>query len=160
MLDACHLRVKKFSSLLGKVDDHVQQRGYDDEARQAVQRVMQYFDHAGPVHHADEENALFPALLQHPELPTAVRRVILTLQSEHRTLENLWQSIRAKLVLANMTGTWQADRKKIDSFAQQYAQHIRCEEQEVLPYAQRLLDPTVLAAVGLDMEKRRGVVVH
>lgn len=159
LLDACHARVQKFYTLLAKADDYVRTEGYDDEAKQASERVMQYFDHAGPMHHADEENALFPALLKHPDLPLAVRSVILTLSAEHRRLESLWQQIREKLILAKMTGEWQVSRKKIDSFCQQYGQHIRCEEQEVLPYAQQLLTQEELAAVGLNMEQRRGLIV-
>ena len=63
MLAACHGRVHKQCETLGRLAAHLPTHGSDTAAQQAATAVMRYFDTAARDHHADEEEDLFPALL-------------------------------------------------------------------------------------------------
>ena len=64
MLAACHGRVHKQCETLGRLAAHLPTHGSDTAAQQAATAVMRYFDTAARDHHADEEEDLFPALLE------------------------------------------------------------------------------------------------
>ena len=64
MLEACHDRVRRSLALLRRIVDHVDAHGHDAASRSAVADVLRYFDLAGPHHHEDEEEDLFPALIE------------------------------------------------------------------------------------------------
>ena len=48
MLRACHERVHRMLTLLGRLQAHVVLNGVDAQATQAAKDVMRYFDHAAP----------------------------------------------------------------------------------------------------------------
>ena len=63
MLKACHERIERQLSTLERLLPHLAANGCDGEARQAAANILRYFNEAGPHHHADEEQDLFPFLL-------------------------------------------------------------------------------------------------
>ena len=60
---------------------------------------MRYFDTSAKQHHADEEQDLFPALLESMagSDPVCLRELTAALTAEHRELEARWQDVRAVL---------------------------------------------------------------
>jgi iron-sulfur cluster repair protein YtfE (RIC family) len=66
MLEACHDRIEAqlqtLERLLAYLPTHLPSHGADQQARQAAQAILRYFDLAGPNHHEDEERNLFPLL--------------------------------------------------------------------------------------------------
>ena len=64
MLSACHHRIERQCATLRRLVDHLATHGPDQQARDAAAGVMRYFDTAGRDHHADEEEDLFPALIE------------------------------------------------------------------------------------------------
>ncbi|WP_204313425.1 hemerythrin domain-containing protein, partial [Klebsiella michiganensis] len=73
---------------LAKLSAHLPSHGADEQARQAARNIMRYFDVAGPHHHADEEEDLFPLLMvEGQRLRSPVVEVIASLLDEHRSLE-------------------------------------------------------------------------
>lgn len=63
MLAACNERVERMLHLIQRLQQHLQDQGCDDSARQAVIDVMRYLDLAAPRHHEDEERHVFPPLI-------------------------------------------------------------------------------------------------
>lgn len=145
VLDACHDRVRRFSDLAIRIAQKLQASGVDADVRAAAQSVIRYFDEAGPNHHRDEEDDLFPILAAHA--PDVVAR----LRGEHRALEALWADVRKGLE------TFTLDVPLAQSFAHAYRAHIAFEEAEMLPLARRVLDERQVAQLGASMAKRRGV---
>jgi hemerythrin-like domain-containing protein len=159
MLSACHHRIESQSETLRRLVPHLAEQGADEPARAAATAVMRYFDTAALQHHADEEEDLFPALLESMagSDPVCLRELTQLLSSEHRELEARWRRLRGALsdvLLGDAGGLQDAD---VEAFTGLYARHIQREEQELLPMAKRLLGDVELEAVGRAMRERRGI---
>jgi hemerythrin-like domain-containing protein len=159
MLAACHGRVQHQCETLLRLVNHVQTHGADRPAQEAARAVLRYFDTAARHHHEDEEQDLFPALLESMAGSDAVCLHTLTtsLCRDHRTLEQSWAALRQRLLqVAEGTASTLADAD-VPGFVQRYEQHIAREEAELLPLAARLLGAEVLDRIGRAMRARRGV---
>lgn len=163
MLVACHERVQRSLNLMGRLQQHLQDKGLDDDARQAARDVLRYFDLAAPLHHQDEELHVFPPLLAGPD--AAVHTVVRQLMQDHLHMEQAWAQARVVLqgVAEGTPATWQAltpaQTAQLDHFASLYAQHIQNEERIVYPAAQTVVQGEVLQAMSQDMARRRGAKV-
>jgi hemerythrin-like domain-containing protein len=156
MLAACHDRIEERCALLHRLCEHIREVGVDSQARQAAENVMRYFDTAGENHHRDEEEDLFPRLIE-TDLE-ACEGLIARLRHEHGQMREAWAALRARLsriAAGESAAALEAD--EVERFTTLYRRHIDLEEQELLPAAQRLLDAPALTAAGEAMARRRGV---
>ena len=98
MLRACHERIAAQCTTLEKLAAHLPVHGADTQAQQAARNIMRYFDVAGPHHHADEEQDLFPMLIKaaRPQCSPMGERIA-SLLDEHRVLEAAWVQLRTVL---------------------------------------------------------------
>ena len=159
MLHACHSRIERQCATLQRLVPHLAQHGADSEARTAAAGVMRYFDTAARDHHADEEQDLFPALIESMAGSDAVclRELTASLASEHRKLEACWQRVRAALERIVAGEPVSLAGLDVQALVELYARHIEREESELLPMAARLLDVEALDRVGRAMRERRGL---
>ncbi|NYT66070.1 hemerythrin domain-containing protein [Alcaligenaceae bacterium] len=159
MLAACHIRIEKQCTTLRRLTDHLPKHGSDSQARKAAIAIMKYFDTAAIDHHADEENDLFPALLESMAGSDAVclREITDSLIEDHRKLERSWRRIRITLEKVAAGENILLHTDAINSFTTLYSEHIQREEDELLPMAARLLGITELDAIGRAMRERRGI---
>lgn len=159
MLAACHGRVQHQCETLLRLLAHMQVHGSDRSAQEAARAVMRYFDTAARHHHEDEEQDLFPALLESMAGSDAVclRELTTSLCADHRALEQRWAALRQVLQqVVDGTASSLADAD-VPGFVQMYERHIAREEAELLPMAARLLSEAELDRVGLAMRARRGL---
>lgn len=138
LLLACHEKVRRFTALSLKLQAHVGAQGADAQAADAAHAILRYFDVAAPLHHADEEEDLYPALLTlgDADLSGAVLRI----QAEHTELNRLWQGSRPWLMQVS-DGHASAPPSSLADFARAYEQHAAEEEATLFPQAQRLSGP-------------------
>ena len=157
MLSSCHDKLVQRCQTLSRLPDHVGLNGADEQARSAAQSLLKYFDGPARFHHADEEQDLFPALLETMAGSDAVclRQLFDRLSTEHRSLEAQWQKLRPFIVDVSEGRPASLPRSDVQTFIDEYACHLQCEEQELLPLARRLLDATALEQMGLAMHARR-----
>ena len=159
MLAACHQRIVQQCDTLNRLLPHLAAHGADLQAQQAAQAVLRYFDQAAVDHHADEEQDLFPALLESMAGSDAVclRELIDVLTRQHRVLEAHWRALRRALlpVAAGESATVAASL--VERLVTAYAEHTALEERELLPLAGRLLSDEALNGLGRAMRRRRGV---
>ena len=159
MLSACHLRIEQQCSTLRRLERHLAARGADAEARVAAASVVRYFETAAQDHHADEEEDLFPALIESMAGSDAVclRELTQGLTAEHRELETRWRHIHGTLerVVANESASLAPS--DVEAFVGLYERHIGREESELLPMAARLLSDVELDRIGRAMRERRGI---
>jgi hemerythrin-like domain-containing protein len=159
ILDGCHERILRNCAVIERIAAHVALKGADAEATTAAAGVIRYFDTAGANHHRDEENDLFPALQQYApsaEL-NAVFDLVFRLKADHKRLDALWADMRPRLSrLAEGRDAGIAAALAAD-FKAAYERHIALEEAELLPLARRVLDESILRALGGRMARRRGV---
>ncbi len=155
LLLACHEKVRKFSQLAVRLRDHLAKSvppvQPDQQAREAAQSILRYFNVAAPLHHDDEEQDLFPAL-RALALPS-LNGVMNALQAEHQSLARLWQALQPWL-RDIAEGRAHPAPIEVDEFARAYPAHAQREDEEVYPSA-RLLPPEVLARISAAMVARR-----
>ena len=159
MLSACHGRVERQCATLRRLVPHLAAHGADEAARTAAAGVMRYFDTSAVHHHADEEEDLFPALIEAVAVADAacVRALIEGLSADHRALEIAWRRLRRVLERISVGESVPLAVDEVETFAGLYERHIEREEAELLPMAARLLSEDDLARVGQAMRERRGI---
>lgn len=159
MLAACHGRVAQQNQILLRLLPHLAAHGPDLPAQQAALAVMRYFDSAAIHHHEDEEQDLFPALLEAMAGSDAVciRELTAALSADHRALERQWQGLRPSLVMLAQGQAAHWAEADVRAFVEHYTRHIAREEAELLPMAARLLGDAELDRIGLAMRARRGL---
>jgi hemerythrin-like domain-containing protein len=159
MLSACHRRIERQCATLNRLVAHLAAHGADEEARTAAAGVMRYFDTSARQHHEDEEQDLFPALIESMAGSDAVclRELTEGLKADHRALQACWQPVREVLerVIAGVSAPLASD--DVEALAGLYERHIAREENELLPMAERLLCDDDLARIGRAMRERRGI---
>jgi len=159
MLAACHGRVQHQCETLQRLLAHLKDHGADRPAQEAARAVMRYFDTAARHHHEDEEQDLFPALLESMagSDATCLRELTAALCNDHRALERRWAGLRQRLSQVTEGHAASLDDHDVTAFVQLYEQHIAREEDELLPMAARLLSDAELDRIGLAMRIRRGL---
>lgn len=159
MLLACHGRVEKQCDTLERLLAWLPGHGCDEQAQQAAAAILRYFDTAAKDHHADEEQDLFPALLEAMAGSDAVciRELTNALRGEHRNLEALWANLRVELVRVAAAQPHAMSREMACKFIAAYRAHVERENRELLPMATRLLSEEQITAVGQAMRERRGI---
>lgn len=160
MLAACHIRIQHQCTILQRLTDHLPMHGCDAQAQSASAAIMRYFDTAAIDHHADEEEDLFPALLESVagSDPVCIRQLIDRLCHEHRQLETAWRQLRKTLQrIASGEADVTLTRQDADAFIVLYTSHIQLEENELLPMAGRLLGNHDIERIGKAMRNRRGI---
>jgi len=159
MLAACHDRIQRQCDTLRRLVTHVDAQGVDAQAIEAARAVMRYFDQAALDHHADEEQDLFPALLEAMAGSDAVclREMVEQLTRQHRELEDHWQVLRRVLVCIAAGEAVALDAVLVQRLVTAYEQHLAREDAELLPMAARLIGDAPLQQIGRAMRQRRGI---
>lgn len=159
MLAACHGRIRNQCATLLRLRSHVAAVGADPGASTAARGVIRYFDTAARDHYEDEEQNLFPALLESMagSDPVCIRELIHSLKNDHRELERLWGKIRAWLLAVEAGKAASPETHEVDLFVGLHEAHATREDQELLPMAERLLGKKDLDEIGRAMRVRRGI---
>ena len=159
MLSACHDRMQRQCATLKRLVPHLAEHGADEAARKAAANVMRYFDTSAKHHHADEEEDLFPALIESMAGSDAVclRELTGRLKADHRALEMAWQCVRTVLEKVARGESVRLTPDDVQGLVDQYEDHIEREEKELLPMAARLLSEDDLSRIGRRMRERRGI---
>jgi iron-sulfur cluster repair protein YtfE (RIC family) len=136
-----------------------------DEQRTLLSTSLRYFREAAPKHTADEEQSLFPRLrtASAPGIDKALARIV-SLEQDHQSAD------RNHLEVDRLGQLWLADGRlssedaaRFEELLRQletlYRHHIAIEEDEVFPYAARVLAAVERQAIGHEMAARRGLRV-
>ena len=126
------------------------------DARAVLTSLMEYL----PLHIADEEEDLFPALARHCAGEALFERIRAQLSKEHVTDHSLAKALEADL-RALAEGVAPGDKAnfaaKARAFAELQERHIAWETSAVLPLAEARLDAEDLHQIGRNMAARRGL---
>lgn len=158
LLSACHGRIARQCETLRRLAVHLPAHGSDEAAQVAAAAVMRYFQTAAQHHHEDEEEDLFPALIEAMAGSDAVclHALVDGLVVDHERLAALWAPLRQILEAVAAGHPAELPAAQVEAFAIAYAEHIRREEDELLPLAARLVSDDALALISRAMKARRG----
>jgi hemerythrin-like domain-containing protein len=159
MLEDCHRRIEKFLNVLLTLANEAQANPLTDGQRAAVETSLRYFREGAPKHTADEEESLFPRMRasQHQEAKDIrldhLHADHVTADQNHRAVDELFRQWLVDGFLS--APEFMRLTSLLHSLRDTYARHIKEEETQIFPNAARILTPTDLKAVGLEMAKRR-----
>lgn len=135
-------------------------------ARQFADSMVRFMRGAVFEHHAEEEEALFPAVARSAspgDERHLVDSLIARLTREHRELEQLWAEIEPAMRNLARGRSAEIDIKAVDRLCRSYSEHARFEESVWLPLSERILKPAGQAELGIALHLRHAldkVVVH
>ena len=152
MLYACHDKVRQFCHQLDALPDYIKEHGHSHAALNTIQGIVRYFELAGPAHHQDEEDELFPLILaRQPEAAPKIEQLL----GEHGYLHSRWNAIRDDLLAFSRQEITTLSAGEIHEFTRLYREHAAREEAWLFPIAGQLISEDELRDAGLRMAARR-----
>lgn len=157
ILSACHGRVRANLQTLDRLIRWLPDHGADKDAQQAAVNVMRYFDLGAMNHHQDEEEDLFPVLLERcpANVRLRIRRLVAWIKDDHRALEATWAQLREQLVMVASGDSDQLDADVVANFSAQYLNHLDREDNELFPLAANILTDADIRQMSDRMRARR-----
>jgi hemerythrin-like domain-containing protein len=164
MLRACHRRIERALAVTEQIALREQEQALDEPTRGALRQTLHYFATGIPRHAADEEESLFPRV--GAALPVGDRsaaRSMEVLAREHAAADEAHQALEALGEKLLETGRFERAEERarfqelITTLQQLYQEHIRREDEELLPLAAGLIDAPQREAIGREMAARRGI---
>lgn len=153
MLYACHQKVKQFCRQLQLLPEYLAKNGCNEAVKRDIQQILTYFNQSAPLHHDDEEQDFFPALMK--VLPQ-VKTEIDALEAQHLELHQSWDHLSLQLVALLNGERTEIEEALINRFVENYALHIALEE-PLFELGREHLSEPVLHAMGKIMAERRKV---
>ena len=152
MLYACHDKVRVFCEQLDALPGYIASHGHSHAALNTIHGIVRYFEIAGPAHHQDEEDELFPLILaRQPEAAPKIEQLL----GEHGYLHSRWNAIRDDLLAFSEGKLEQLNGAEILEFTRLYREHAQREEAWLFPVAGTLISEDELAEAGKRMAARR-----
>ena len=160
VLKHCHDRIRKQLATMQKMPAHLGRHGADDEARQAAEAVLRYFDKSAHLHHADEEENLVPMLqsVAQGEDAATLAELVPAILREHDEMDAMWQDLHEELSAIAAGSSATLTMSKVQRFAKRYTEHMEREEARIAPMAKRLFSAAQMAQLGAAMQVRRGIL--
>ena len=154
---SCNQRLLLHCASLRRLALYVGECGFDAQARAANERLLRFFDHALPLHHADASGDLFPALIESMAGSDAVCLHELSegLGRQQHEVRRLWLRLRPALLdLASGRAT-ALPVQEVETLIAQCRSCVDAAQGELLPMAARLLSQAQLDQLGSAMRARR-----
>jgi hemerythrin-like domain-containing protein len=165
LLSDCHRRIERFLDGLIVISEAARGNHLGDLQRQQFEVALRYFRDAASKHTLDEEVSLFPRLrVRQDSEDQAAFALLDSLHAEHAEAE-----IRHRRV-DELGRTWLAEESLpledvrvllnlLKDLRTTYEKHIAVEDNELFPFAGRILDRADLEAIAQEMAARRGLVI-
>ena len=134
--------------------------GSNASTQSAAQDILHYFDTTARDCQADEEQDLFPALIESMAGSDAVclRGMTEGLSDMLRALDRRWRhQLRAPLLRIAKGESAELPSADLQAFSEEYAAYAERCDTELLPMAERLLTDPEIALLGQAMRARRGL---
>ena len=138
--------------------DHLAAAPEAPDAQETAEMILDYADSDMPLHLRDEEEDLFPRLLERCEPEDGLENLVDQLEHEHETDSVLYQ--RFKDALRTLAKGESLDHPEVfrsdaEAFATLQRRHLNWENGTVLPLARQRLTPEDLDEMRVAMAARR-----
>jgi hypothetical protein len=156
-LAGCNQRLLRHCATLRRLALSLGECGFDADARAANGQLLRFFDHALPLHHADQQDELVPALIESMAGSDAVclRELGERLAGQHRESRRLWLQLRPALLQLASGRPAALPVQEVEAFIDHCQDCVTLEDGELLPMAARLLSDAQLAQLDDAMRGRR-----
>jgi len=153
------LRLEQLRALPGRL---AQPGAESRAARETAAELLRFFRDAVFEHHAEEEEALFPAVARSAargDEAALVAALASRLTSEHREIEADWKAIEPALTRIARGKPAALDGGIVSRLCDTYAAHAQFEERAYLPLAASILGENDQAALALTLHVRHALDV-
>src|SRR5512139_4239938 len=128
-------------------------------SRSCAADMLKMFHDRLLAHHDDEERDLFPAVLrvaQPGDEANRARTMVEQLVREHREIAQLWRQLEPAVQAIANGYLPQLDSALLQELVRRFNEHVRVEEEEFLPFAQKVLarEADDMAMLGLALHRR------
>ena len=128
-------------------------------SRSCAADVLKMFHNHLLAHHDDEERDLFPAVLrtaQPGEEADRASTMVEQLIREHREIAQLWKQLEPAVQAVANGYLPPLDAALLHELVKRFNEHVRAEEEQFLPFAQRVLARHAedLAMLGMALHRR------
>ena len=128
-------------------------------SRSCAADMLKMFHDRLLAHHDDEERDLFPAVLRVAQPGTEAdraRAMVEQLVREHREIAQLWRQLEPSVQAIANGYLPRLDAALLQELVKRFNEHVRTEEEEFLPFAQRVLARQAedMAMLGLALHRR------
>jgi len=148
-LERCHRRIEEACAMLATAAE--------TRDIELASDALGFFGRQGKRHEGDEDSSVFPRLAQHADAPDEVKRTIDEVAVEHRHHAALHERLDAIVSGRDEEADmWKALAGVAKDLATSYASHIAKEEKVLFPAVRTLLSDADRAAIGAEMDARRG----
>lgn len=153
----CHEGIIDNFNRLRRLLDLVQDAPDSGEIRTIAAKLLRFFEDVVLVHHAEEEQELFTAVMDatsSEEEASEARGQIKRLVAEHRELEAMWSRIEPAIKQLSKGKAGAIDIDTAARLAEKYLAHAQFEEEVFLPLSAKMLSKNDLSALGLSLHMR------
>ena len=159
VLKHCHDKIRKQLTTLQNLLGHLGQNGNTPEAQQAAKAVLQYFNKAAHLHHADEEQDLMPMLQATAtgEDAALLATLVPDILADHQRMDQAWLTLRPELDAIAAGTDSQLSHDGVRDYVAAYQAHMAKEEGQLAPMAKRLFSAQQMEQLGTAMQRRRGI---
>ena len=160
LLSSCHDKIIHFSSTLYKLSTMLKHDGWSEELINSAKNICHYFNIAGPEHHLDEEQHLFPAIvsLKPNSESQEVIKLINQMIKEHGESDALWEKLN------NLLNDQSKDFEQLEILSKQFEtsmhEHAEIENTIIFPFAKTHISEQEFKIMGAAIAKRRGVKIN
>ncbi len=165
-LVACHERIEERLQTLERVIPHLRSESpaKRQEARDALDKALQFLEAMRKLHTEDEEESVFPRVLANSrDQDPTLKELMDMLEGQHRDKEgvlvNLMVHVKSFPAAPEPPSAQEASRVAglIEQLAGLYRPHIMIEDQRVIPQSAEYLKPSDLDEIRQEMRRRRGL---
>jgi len=156
VLDACHQQMVVSLQKLGELIDHVEAHGVDGKAQEWARAIFLFFMNTAREHHRDEEQHVFPAMINSGDAELA--ELALRLQQDHGWIEEDWLELAPQIESIAAGYNWfnlEQLRMAVPVFQALYQDHMALEESLAYPEAKARIAAWDLQGMGREMASRR-----
>ena len=131
-------------------------------SRSCAADLLKMFRNSVLAHHDDEERDLFPAVLrvaQPGEEADRAQAMVTQLVREHREVAQIWKRLEPTVEAVARGYLPRMDVALLHELVRRFNEHVRSEEDEFLPFAQKVLarEAADMAMLGLKLHQRHEV---
>jgi hemerythrin-like domain-containing protein len=131
-------------------------------ARRVAKATAEFYRQVVLIHHSEEEQELFGAVLASAERGderARVQAIVTRLTQDHRHIESLWREIEPALADVARGHDAALDATKLARFVASYRTHAQVEEELFLPLCRAILgrNGNHMAALGMSLHARHAM---
>jgi iron-sulfur cluster repair protein YtfE (RIC family) len=151
-----HLRIRAHCRTLESLVSFTASRGFDRDAQLAGHLLLRFFDIEVSMHCVDEQEVLFPMLVEAMAGSDArcIHDLIHRSTENHQGLEIMWAALRSPLEAIAGARRELLSEEQVSRFSASWRDQIQLEDTELLSLAERLLTPREIEEIHRQVRRR------